>query len=203
MSQDSGSGANCNSRCHGSACHQGRQDAEDGQRGKAPQRAHVIAGPVVQRAREQWAGGLGEYLRDRGIVNDVSILGQLYDDAKPNGFLCNAIFDLVKEEIWTGPGGFGLVEIFIACYRQHTIAPIAARAVCVGKLECGYREKRPPSQSWSESAWEFAQMSKPWDARQETARWHSGCVPAGSVAISALRNSRSPSTVRTGKASTE
>jgi hypothetical protein len=51
---------------------------------------------------------------DGGIVNDVAILGQLYDDAKPDGFPCNALLDLVEEEIWTPRGGFGLVEIFVA-----------------------------------------------------------------------------------------
>ncbi len=63
---------------------------------------------------------------DRGIVNDVAVLGQLYDYAKPDGFLCNSLFDLVEEEVWTARGGFGLVEIFVACDRQHPIAPVAA-----------------------------------------------------------------------------
>src|SRR5271157_5060692 len=61
---------------------------------------------------------------------------------KPNRFLRDPIFDLVEEEVWTPRGRSGLVQIFIACYRQHPIAPVAAHAVRVGKLECRYREKR-------------------------------------------------------------
>ena len=42
---------------------QRRQDAETGQRGKAFERAHIIAGPVAQRARQQRPRGLGQHLR--------------------------------------------------------------------------------------------------------------------------------------------
>lgn len=72
---------------------------------------------------------------DRGIVNDVAILGQLHGYAKPDGFPCNALLDPVEEEIWTPRGAFGLIEIFVARYRQHPIAPVAAHAVRVGKFE--------------------------------------------------------------------
>src|SRR5215471_1585685 len=73
-----------------------------------------------------------------------SILGQLNSYTRPNGFLCNSLLDLVEEEVWTARGSFGLVEIFVACQRQHPITPVAAFAGRVGKLECGYREKRLP-----------------------------------------------------------
>src|SRR5208283_4467157 len=45
-------------------------------------------------------------------------------------------------EVWTPRGRSGLVQIFIAGYRQYPIASVAAHTARVGKLECGYREKR-------------------------------------------------------------
>ena len=53
--------------------------------------------------------------------------------------------------------------------------------------------KKTPSQSWSGSAWELAQISKPQDVRQGTAQWHSGAAPTKSVATSALMKSRNSS----------
>jgi hypothetical protein len=85
--------------------------------------------------------------------NDIAILGQLYDYAKPDGFPCNALLDLVEEEICTPRGGFGLVEIFVACYRQHPIAAVAAHAVRPGKFECGDREKPLPGKAGRYRLW--------------------------------------------------
>src|SRR5207248_7451051 len=72
---------------------------------------------------------------DGGIVDGVTFIGQLHDYAEPDRFLCNSLFDLVEKKVRTAPGGFGLVEIFIACDRQHPIAPVVAHAIRVGKLE--------------------------------------------------------------------
>jgi hypothetical protein len=51
---------------------------------------------------------------DRGIVNGVTVLGQLHGHAKSDQFLCNSLFDLVEQEVRTALGGFGVVEIFVA-----------------------------------------------------------------------------------------
>ena len=65
---------------------------------------------------------------DSGIVNGVAILSQLHDDLKPDRLLRNPLFDLVEEEVRPLCCRSGLVQIFIACHRQHPIAPVAAHA---------------------------------------------------------------------------
>src|SRR5262249_12042922 len=81
---------------------------------------------------------------DGGVVSDVAVLGQLYDDAKLDGFLYHSLFDLVEEKVWTARGSFGFIDIFVTRRRQHPITPVTAQAVRVGKLECGHCEKRLP-----------------------------------------------------------
>src|ERR1700739_3022756 len=80
----------------------------------------------------------------RGIVNRVAFVGQLYGYAKPDRSPCYSLSDFVEEEARTARGGFGLAEIFVAGDRQHPVAPVAAHALRVGKLEGGDREKRLP-----------------------------------------------------------
>src|SRR5271155_2239228 len=104
----------------------------------------VVRSDFVQTDLAECALGTLLGPADRGIIDSVTVLGQLYGHAKPDGFLCNSLFDLVEEEVWTARGGFGVSKIFVAWYRQHPIAPVAAHAVPVGKLECGYREERLP-----------------------------------------------------------
>ena len=58
------------------------------------------------------------------------------------GSCCDALLELVEEEV----GGFRcsgrVVEIFVTGYREYAIAAVTADAVGVGELECRYREER-------------------------------------------------------------